>query len=86
MALVFHIIIALLSLVFTTYLYFAPSAKKVRTAETLVALTLGSGLYLVFSKPANMLQVCMTGLVYLAVVSFGILAARHKLALEQPTN
>lgn len=78
----FHIVTALISLAFTSYLFFFPSEAKLYVAEALVILTLVSGLYLVFSKPANMLQVCVTGLVYLAFVSVGLIATRKKLALH----
>lgn len=80
MIILLHVLIALASLGFTTYVYFAPSAGRLRLAYSLVGLTVASGVYLVLSKPANMVQACLTGLVYLAVVTVGILAARNKLA------
>lgn len=81
MALPFHIFVALSSLVYATYLYFSPSLSKLRVSYTLVGLTLISGTYLVMSKPAHLLQACLTGLVYLGVVSVAIALARHKLSV-----
>jgi hypothetical protein len=82
MILLTHILVALFSIIFTTYLYFAPSKAKLYTAYTLVGLTLTSGTYLVVIKPSHILQTCVTGLVYLAVVGVGVLLAQRKLAVE----
>lgn len=79
MLLITHIIIALSSIAFTTLTYALPSKNKLRAAYGLVALTLGTGTWLVISTQSALLHSCMTGLLYLAVVSAGIVAARHKL-------
>ena len=80
MILILHIFIAISSIVYTTFLSFAPSKTKLRISYTLVALTFASGTYLVLLKPAHMVQTCFTGLVYLAIVLAGIIVARHRLA------
>jgi len=80
MVLVFHILIALASLVCSTVLIFMPTKTKLRLTYGLVVLTLASGTYLVASKPAHMVQACMTGLLYLGFVSVGVVAAHFKLA------
>jgi hypothetical protein len=80
MILVAHIIIALASLVYTGVLLISPSQAKLNVAYTLVAATIGSGSYLVLSKSTHLTQTCITGLVYLAIVSVGIVIARNKLA------
>ena len=80
MILIFHIFVALASLALSTVLFFAPSVRKLHVTYGLVALTLGSGTYLVAASPAHMLQACVSGLSYLAAVSVGIVAARYKLA------
>ena len=80
MILLFHIVIALSSLVSTGLAFFYPSRAKLQVSYALVAMTLFTGFYLVISKPAHMTQTCAEGLVYLAVVAFGIISARHKLA------
>ena len=80
MILITHIAVALSSLISSGIVFFYPSALKLRIAYILVALTLVSGFYLVLSKPAHMTQTCIEGLAYLAVVSYAIVSARHRLA------
>jgi hypothetical protein len=79
MIIVLHIFIALASLVYTTYLFVMPAESRFRPAYALVGLTLVSGVYLVASKPAALAHMCVSGLIYLGVVSVGIVAARAKL-------
>lgn len=76
-----HIFIALLSIIVTTIAYAAPSRGLLRSSYGLAGLTLASGLSLIVSQPAHMLQACMAGVVYLCVVSLGIIMARRKLAI-----
>jgi hypothetical protein len=83
--LIFHILVALSSLVYTGYVFIAPSKSKLHVAYALVALTVISGSYLIAAQPAHMTQTCTEGLIYLAVVAFGIIAARNKL-LSQNIN
>jgi hypothetical protein len=83
MIILIHVLIALASIGFTTYLYFSPSKGKLYTAYGLIALTIASGTYLIIGAPSHMVESCTMGLTYLALVSVGILAARKKLA--QPT-
>jgi uncharacterized membrane protein len=78
MFLLTHILIACASIIFTTYLFIAPSKAKFTVNYSLIALTLISGTYLVVSTHANMLQSCVTGLVYVLAVTLGTIAARYK--------
>ncbi len=80
MILLLHIIIASASIGYTAFVYLYPSKSRLRTSYVLVATTVASGFYLVFRVPAHMTQTCITGLVYLAVVSYGIVSARNKFA------
>jgi hypothetical protein len=80
MIVLLHVLIALSSLAFTSYLYFSPSRNKLRVGYILVATTLASGTYLVLSTHSNMLQSCLTGLICLAIAFTGIIAAQHKLS------
>lgn len=80
MILPIHIVIALASVIYTAFVYFAPSKAKLRVSYSLVALTVATGTWLVVANPAHMVQSCITGLVYLGVVFFGIALARNKLA------
>ena len=80
MILVIHILVAISSLIYTGYVYFYPSKSKLNIAYGLVAVMLLTGFYLILSKPAHITQTCIEGLVYLAIVSYGLISARHKLA------
>ena len=80
MIVLLHVIIALLSIGFTTYAYFRPSDLKLKLAYGLVGAMFISGIYLVWTAPAHMLEACMSGLVYLGIISVGIVAAKAKLA------
>lgn len=75
-----HVLIALASMAYATYVFFSPSQSKLKISYGLVGATLASGTYLTVINPAHMVQTCTTGLIYLAVVSAAILSARHKLA------
>jgi len=79
MILIAHILIALASIVYTTYLYIAPAKSKFPAAYALVGLTIVSGTILVVTTHSPILQSCMTGLVYLAVVTSSIGAAYYRL-------
>jgi hypothetical protein len=85
MALIIHIIIALSSIAFTTLLFALPSKAKFNVNYALIALTLTSGTYLVVSTNAPMLKSCMSGLLYISVVTLGTIAARYKYARQQTT-
>jgi hypothetical protein len=79
MVLLAHIVIALTSLLVTAFAYIAPSVTKLRVSMVLLGLTVASGTYLVLSAGTHMVQACTTGLLYIGVVSYGIIAARQKL-------
>jgi hypothetical protein len=80
MFLIFHVIVALTSIVYASYVFISPSEKKLYGSYFLTALTLGSGSYLVFKNPAHMTQACITGVIYLGFVVLVTISARHKLA------
>jgi hypothetical protein len=77
-----HIIIALSSVLFSSYISFQPSLKGLRFSYFMVALTLGTGAYLAVSTHSRLVPVCISGLVYIAVVSIGIIVARYRLSIE----
>jgi hypothetical protein len=81
MILLTHIIIALSSVAYTTYLIFAPSKAKLRGSYALIAATLASGTALVIANPAHLLQSCMSGLMYVAVMTVGVAVVHRRLAL-----
>ncbi|MES2971778.1 MAG: hypothetical protein V4702_05650 [Patescibacteria group bacterium] len=74
-----HVIIALSSVAYTTYLFLRPSKSKLQISYGLVVATLASGTYLVFVTRNNILQACITGLIYVGAVSVGIVLAQRKL-------
>lgn len=76
---VLHIAIALASIILTTVAYFAVLAWALRGAYISAVLTLLSGTYLVWAAPSHMLHVCLAGVVYLVIVSIGIVLARGRL-------
>jgi hypothetical protein len=82
MLLLGHILIAISSMVYTSYLFFRPSNKGIKIASSLVVLTLVSGTYLVVSLKSQILSACITGLVYLAAVAAGLVAARYRLSVQ----
>jgi len=80
MVLFTHIIIALSGLVFTTYLYIFPSRLKLYISYSLVALTLISGIYLIWLYPSHALSATESGLTYLGIMSIAIGLSQKKLA------
>lgn len=83
MLLPIHIIIATCSILVTVYTLFTPSKTKLYLSYILVALTFGTGFYLVVTKPAHLTQTCTEGLIYLGVMFAGIMRIKHKL-INQP--
>lgn len=79
MILLLHLAVAFASIAATTISFFRPSHTKIRASYALIGLTLLSGTYLVVKTQSHMLEACLSGLVYLAFVSAGILIARQKL-------
>jgi hypothetical protein len=79
MVILTHVLIALASLALSAYSYFNPSQTMLRVSYGLIALTLASGTYLLLSKPSHMIEACMMGLAYLAIISIATVAARYKL-------
>ena len=82
MLLLSHIIIALGSILATSITYAMPSKALLRVSYAMIASTLLSGTLLIVTSPVHMLQVCISGLTYVALVTVGVLAARRKLALR----
>ena len=81
-----HVLIALVSMAYTTYLFFAPTRSRFRVAYVLIALTIISGTYLAVNVPAHIAQTCITGLTYIALVSIGIVAARYRFRAVSARN
>ncbi|HVZ12274.1 MAG TPA: hypothetical protein VG965_04555 [Patescibacteria group bacterium] len=86
MLLITHILIAITSLGYTGFTFLNPSKNKFYASYVLVAATLMSGTYLVFLKPAHMVSACMTGIVYLAFVTSGLIAAHRRFVKNENHN
>ena len=86
MIVLLHVIIAFLSMGHATYVYRKPSPSQLRATYGLVGLTTLSGVYLAIAAPKRIPEACTIGLVYIAVVSFAIAGATHKLAVERATR
>lgn len=78
MILLIHILIAVSSVIYTTYILLRPTQAKLTASYVLVAATLASGTYLTVLNPAHMLQACTSGLIYIVFVTAGIYIARQK--------
>jgi len=78
----FHVSAALLSLAIASACLIAPSRRKLQVSYGLVAATLTSGTYLVWSLHSPLLQACVTGLMYLAAVAVLNVLAYRRLARQ----
>ena len=80
MVILTHVIIALVSVIQTTFLLFAPSKTKLYSTYVLFAATLASGTYLILTMPAHILTTCIEGIVYMGFVVWSIVFVSQKLA------
>lgn len=85
MMLITHILIATASIGLASFAYFRPSAAILNATYASIALTLGTGTYLIVMSPVHMVQACVTGIAYLVVVGAIALAARAKFAGMRPS-
>jgi uncharacterized membrane protein YfcA len=83
MLLITHLVFALSSVAYTTVLWFKPASTNFKPAYILIVGTLVSGTILVWQTHSNLLSACMSGLVYLVLVSFGLFMAKYKLAVKE---
>lgn len=83
MILITHIVVAITSILCTAYAFIFPSVRVLRVSYSLIGLTLASGTYLVLSTGSRLVQACITGLVYISIISVAIIAARSKLARQE---
>lgn len=80
MIVLLHVAIALSSIVLAGYILMRPSRQGLAMSYVMMAATLGSGFYLVANAPAHMIEACLMGVAYLAVVSVMTVASRVRLA------
>jgi hypothetical protein len=74
-----HILIAVSSMAYAAYMFAFPTKAKFGLSYTLVGLTTVSGVYLIVTTHTNMLQTCMTGLLFIGANLGGIMLARNRL-------
>jgi hypothetical protein len=80
MLLLFHIFIAVVSLVFSSYMYLHPVKSKLRITYISVAFTILSGILLLINYPNAVMQTCFSGALYLGTVLVYTTAAKNKLS------
>lgn len=83
MVIVLHIIIALTSILYSGFIVFRPTRRKLLVSYGLVLLTLLSGVLLVVLTNSPILAACTSGLVYLSTVLTTAVAAHRRLPTEK---
>lgn len=83
MLVILHVIIAVISIVYAGYVFLSPKKSRFYFSYAMIAATFISGTYLIFLKPAHLVQSCMMGLTYLGVVTTMTVFAHKKLAREE---
>ena len=73
--LLMHIAVALLSIAVATLAYFRPSTKIFYTSYGFIIATVASGTVLIVSASADILRSCLSGLLYVTVISIITIAA-----------
>jgi hypothetical protein len=82
-----HVLIAISSMAYAAYTFVFPAKAKFGLAYILVGLTTLSGAYLIVTTKTNMLQSCLTGLLFIGTNLGGILLARNRFArIRQESN
>jgi len=78
--LIFHVLIAIASLVASTYVVLRPSRAILRGSLGLIALTVASGTDVAFTTHVSLLHLCLSGLTYSALTLALQFVARRRLA------
>jgi hypothetical protein len=86
MIVILHVIVALASIAHITYAFTRPTRKQLNLSYGLVGMTFISGFFLVIASPSHMIEACTVGLVYLGIMTIGIIATNAKLARIKSTN
>ena len=83
MVLVIHVVIALLSVGFSSITAINPDRAKLAVSYILTGSTLGTGIALVLVEPATMVRACIVGIVYFVIISYIILSTHKKLLAQE---
>ena len=79
---ILHIILALSSLILSTFNLASPSTKKSTISYGLATSTLVSGVLLIFINNASVLRTCLTGVIFFVVITVMNQVASRKLAVQ----
>lgn len=82
MLILIHVLSALSSVILTSYLIFRPNRRGLNASYGLVASTVTTGFMLIVFAGANILSTCISGLLYVAAVSVGLVVVNRRLATE----
>ncbi len=80
MILIFHILIATLSLLYSIFISFNPTTQKIKNIYILTSGTILSGIVLVVTTSADFGKFCLSGLVYTGITVILAKIAKLKLA------
>lgn len=86
MLLLVHIVVALASIGFASYMLLAPTRGKLPVSYTLIGMTLVSGIGLVVVNPAHMLHACLSGITYTIIVTALTAVTQVRLKRAQTTE
>ncbi len=73
-----HVIIAIISVGYTTFSAFVPSKNKLNIVYVLTALTLGTGTLLIFTEHTNMTRLCLMAVLYIGFVVANVYIIRKR--------
>jgi hypothetical protein len=80
--LIFHIVIAVMSLALSTYLIAKPAKELLKVSYGLISVTTLSGVALMVANPAYAIRGCIAYMTYTAVVVALTVRAKKSLAYE----
>jgi hypothetical protein len=80
MLLITHIIVALLTVVLSSVLFFKPATKLFKSSVISASATLLSGIALTVVNPSHIIDACVIGVIYFSFVSYLILSAKKRLS------
>ncbi len=83
MILITHIIIAIASLVLSSFTFFKPSQAKLNGSYIMLSMTMITGTVLVYLTPGHILESCLVGLAFVGITLGLVVSANRKLATEK---
>ncbi len=83
MTLIFHIFIAVTSVLTATCALLLPSRDKINVSLVMAVSTLLSGTYLIVSTGASLISACVTGIIYTSIVVVLIALANKRLEAQK---